>query len=75
MLDEERRLHLKCQLDALFFHLYGLTRAEAGEVLDTFPIVKRQDEARYGGRFRTRDLILAYANAYQAGNRDAWVKG
>ena len=72
--DEERRLHLKCQLDALFFHLYGLTRAEAGEVLDTFPIVKRQDEARYGGRFRTRDLILAYANAYQAGNRDAWVK-
>lgn len=73
--DEERRLHLRCQLDALFFHLYGLTGAEAGEILDTFPIVKRQEEARYGGRFRTRDLILGYARAYGAGNMDAWVKG
>ena len=73
--DEERRLHLKCQLDALFFHLYGLTEGEAGEILDTFPIVKRQDEARYSGKFRTRDLILGYSRAYAAGNMDAWVKG
>jgi len=72
--DEERRLHLRCQLDALYFHLYGLTRDEAGEILDTFPIVKRQDEARYGA-YRTKDLILAYYNAYEAGNMDAWVKG
>ena len=40
--DDERRLHLRCQIDALFFHLYGLTEAEAGEILDTFPIVKRR---------------------------------
>ncbi len=73
--DEERRLHRRCQLDALFFHLYGLTKDEAGEILDTFPIVKRQDEARYGGKYRTRDLILGYYNAYGAGNLDAWVKG
>ena len=73
--DEERRLHIRCQLDALYFHLYGLTRDEAGEILDTFPIVKRQDEAKYGGRFRTRDLILGYHSAYGAGNMDAWVKG
>ena len=72
--DEERRLHLRCQLDALYFHLYKLTRDEAGEILDTFPIVKRQDEARYGG-FRTKELILAYYNAYAAGNMDAWVSG
>ncbi|MCL5105020.1 MAG: N-6 DNA methylase [Armatimonadetes bacterium] len=72
--DEERRLHLRCQLDALYFHLYKLTRDEAGEILDTFPIVKRQDEARHGG-FRTKDLILAYYNAYAAGNMDAWVSG
>lgn len=70
--DEERRLHLRCQLDAVYFHLYGLTREEAGEILDTFPIVRRQDEARYG-TYRTKALILAYYNAYAAGNMDAWV--
>ncbi len=43
-------------------------------MLDTFPIVKRQDEAAFG-RFRTKDLILAYYNALAAGNLDAWVKG
>ena len=73
--DEERRLHLKCQLDALFFHLYGLTKDEAAEILGTFPIVRRTDEAKYGGKFRTRDLILGYYNAYGAGNMDAVVKG
>ncbi len=73
--DEERRLHLRCQLDALYFHLYGLTGDEAGEILATFPIVQRQDEARYQGRYRTRDLILAYIRAFLAGNLDAWVRG
>jgi hypothetical protein len=71
--DEERRLHLKCRLDAMYFHLYGLTREEAGEILETFPIVKRQDEAKYG-KFRTKELILGYHAAYDAGNMDAWVK-
>lgn len=70
--DEERRLHLRCQLDALYFHLYGLTRDEAMEVLETFPIVKRQDVAQYG-RFRTAELVLAYYSAYDAGDMDAWV--
>lgn len=73
--NEERRLHLRCQLDALYFHLYGLSGNEAGDILETFPIVQRQDEARYTGRYRTRDLILAYIRAYTAGNLDAWVKG
>jgi hypothetical protein len=72
--DEERRFHLRCQLDALYFHLYALTREEAAEIMETFPIVKRQDEAQYG-RFRTKELILAYYHAYAAGNMGAWVKG
>ena len=72
--EEEERLHLRCQLDALFFHLYGMTREEAGEILDTFPIVRRQDEEHYQ-RFRTKELILAYYHAYSAGNMDARVKG
>lgn len=73
--DEERHLHLRSQLDALFFLLYGLDREEADYALSTFPIVKRQDEAAFGGRYRTRDLILAYMNAYAAGNLDAWARG
>ena len=72
--DEERRLHLKCQLDALYFHLYGLTRDEADYVLETFPIVKRHDLKQFG-RYRTKDLILHYYNAYAAGDPNAWVQG
>jgi len=70
--DEERRLHLRCQLDALFFLLYGLSHGDAGDILDTFPIVRRLDNTKYG-RYRTKELILAYHNAYSAGNMDAWA--
>jgi hypothetical protein len=45
-------------LDALFFHLYGISREDADYMLDTFPIVKRKDEAKYG-TYRTKELILA----------------
>ena len=72
--DEERRFHLRCQLDALYFILYGLDTGEATEILETFPIVKREDEKRYG-RYRTRDLIVNYMNAYAAGDLDVWVEG
>ena len=44
--DTEERRHLRARLDALYFHLYGLSRDDAEYVLDTFPIVRRQDEAR-----------------------------
>ena len=70
--DEEERRHLKARLDALYFHLYGLSREDAGYVLDTFPIVRRQDEAAFGA-YRTRDLILAYMNALAAGDADTVV--
>ena len=42
--DDEERHHLRARLDALYFHLYGLSRDDAGYVLDTFPIVRREDE-------------------------------
>ena len=70
--DEEERRHLRARLDALYFHLYGLSREDAGYVLDTFPIVRRQDEAQFGS-YRTRDLILAYMNALAAGDMDTVV--
>ena len=65
--DEEERRHLRARLDALYFMLYGLSREDAAYVLETFPIVRREDEAAFGS-YRTRDLVLAYMNALAAGD-------
>ena len=65
--DEEERRHLRARLDALFFHLYGLDREDAGYVLDTFPIVRREDTQEFGS-YRTLEMVLAYMNALAAGD-------
>jgi hypothetical protein len=70
--DEEERRHRRARLDAIYFHLYGIGKDDAAYILDTFPIVKREDEERYG-RYLTKDLILAYMNAVAAGDVDTIV--
>ena len=70
--NREERRHLRARLDALYFHLYGLSREDTSYVLDTFPIVRREDEAAFG-RYRTRDLIMAYMNALTAGDTETQV--
>src|SRR5208337_2656765 len=55
--NESRRFLIRCELDAAFFHLYGISREDADYILDTFPIVKRKDEARFG-EYRTKRVIL-----------------
>ena len=70
--DEEERRHLRARLDALYFHLYGLSREDAEYVLGTFPIVRKQDETAFGS-YRTRDLVLAYMNALDAGDTETVV--
>jgi len=55
---EERRLIIRAELDALFFHLYGIARDDVDYIMDTFSLVKRKDETRYGS-YRTKELILA----------------
>ena len=70
--DEEERRHLRARLDALYFHLYGLSRDAAEYILATFPIVRREDEAAFG-TYRTRDMTLAYMNALEAGDTEAVV--
>ena len=69
--DEEERRHLRARLDAVQFHLYGLTRQDTAYVLDTFPIVRREDAAAFD-RYRTRELTLAYMNAWPRG---MWRRG
>ena len=55
--DEARRFLLRSELDAAYFHLYGIVREDVDYILDTFPIVRRKDEARHG-EFRTKRVIL-----------------
>ena len=62
--DPERRALLEAELDAAFFHLYGVSREDADYILDTFPIVRRKDEERYG-EYRTKRLILEIYDAMQ----------
>ncbi|WP_371549873.1 N-6 DNA methylase [Streptomyces sp. NBC_00554] len=65
--DEGRRRVIRAELDTLFFHLYGISREDVDYILDTFPIVRRKDEAKYG-TYRTKELILAeYDRMAEAG--------
>ena len=41
---DERRALLRAELDAAYFHLYGIDRDDAEYIMETFPIVKRHDE-------------------------------
>ncbi len=73
--DKERRLVLRAKLDAVFFHLYGITDRDAIRyIYSTFPIVEREEKAAYGGKYRSRELCLAYINALAAGNPDAEIR-
>jgi hypothetical protein len=55
--DEDRRFLLRCELDAAYFHLYGIERDDVDYIMETFPIVKRKDIARHG-EYRTKRVIL-----------------
>jgi hypothetical protein len=66
--DEERRFLIRCELDALYFHLYGIARDDVDYILDTFPIVRRKDEAAYG-EYRTKRVILEIYDAMAEAER------
>ena len=71
--DAERRLNLRAKLDALYFHLYGVTdRDDIRYIYSTFPIVEREEKAGYGA-CRSRDLCLAWTSALAAGHPDAEI--
>lgn len=60
--DDERRFPLRCELDAAYFHLYGIERDDVAYIMDTFPIVRRKDEERHG-EYRTKRVILGIYDA------------
>ena len=66
---------LRAKLDAVFFHLYGITdRDDIRYIYSTFPIVEREEAEAFNGRYRSRDLCLAWMNALAAGNPDAEIR-
>ena len=71
--DEKRRLHLRAKLDAVFFHLYGVTdRDDIRYIFSTFPIVESQEMNTYG-IYQSCELCLAYINALESGDPDVKI--
>ena len=51
---DNRELH---ELDAAYFHLYGIKRDDADYIMDTFRVWKEKEEKQYG-EYRTKRMIL-----------------
>ncbi|MCV7261129.1 Eco57I restriction-modification methylase domain-containing protein [Mycobacterium shimoidei] len=58
----QRRVLVRSELDAAFFHLYGIERDDVDYIMETFPIVKRKDIAE-NGEYRTKRMILEIYDA------------
>ncbi|MFC5946558.1 hypothetical protein ACFPZ4_34915, partial [Micromonospora harpali] len=60
--DEARRAQTGAELDAYFFHLYGIDRPDVDYILETFQSdsggLKNNEITKYG-TYRTKDLVLA----------------
>ncbi|MCC7542081.1 MAG: N-6 DNA methylase [Deltaproteobacteria bacterium] len=55
--DDERRLVMRSELDSALAHAFRLSRSDCEYLLESFPVVRRSDERRYG-EYRTKRLIL-----------------
>lgn len=63
--DPDRRAILRAELDAAFFHLYGINGADTAYILDTFPVL-RDKEIREYGAYQTKHLVLERYDALAA---------
>ena len=63
--DPERRFQLRCEVDAAFFHLYGISRDDTAYILDTFPVLERSEEREHG-EYRTKRVVLETYHALAA---------
>jgi hypothetical protein len=60
--DAARRFQLRCELDAAFFHLYGVSRSDTDHILDGFKVV-RDNDVKAHGEYRTKRAILEIYDA------------
>lgn len=63
--DPGRRFQLRCEIDAAFFHLYGIGRNDVSYILDTFPVVAQTEQREYG-EHRTKRVVLETYDALSA---------
>ena len=71
--NELRRVELRAKLDAIYFHLYGVTkRDDVRYVYSAFPLMERNESKKYGS-YSSLELCLAWMNALAAGNPDARI--
>ena len=63
--DPERRFQLRCEIDAAFFHLYGISRDDTHYILDTFPVLTRSEKRKHG-EYRTKRVVLETYDALAA---------
>jgi len=62
--DDGRRFHIRAELDAAFFHLYGIARDDVDYIMESFWIVRNKDEKAHGS-YRTKEAILDRYHAMQ----------
>ena len=62
--DRSRRDLLRTELDAAYFHLYGVARDDVDYIMDTFKVVRERDE-KVHGEYRTKHMILEIYDAMQ----------
>ncbi|MBK8445253.1 MAG: hypothetical protein IPL41_00585 [Micropruina sp.] len=62
--DVHGRQLLRAELDGAMFHLFGIAREDVEYIMETFPIVKRKDVAKFGS-YRTNELIMQVYDAMQ----------
>ncbi|MEV5239857.1 DNA methyltransferase [Streptomyces cinnamoneus] len=60
--NEDRRAQIRAELDAYFFHLYGVSREDSDYILESFQTenggLKNNEIAKYG-EYRTKRLVLS----------------
>jgi hypothetical protein len=66
--DEQRRTLIRAELDAAYFHLYGLDRDEVEHAMDCFDALRRREQ-RELGEYCTKRLILGRYDALAAAAR------
>ena len=70
--DAAERRQLRARLDALYFHLYGLSESDAEHMLDQFPVLEKNDRAEHD-HYLTKHLVLGHYRALASGDTAAEI--
>jgi len=58
--DTSDRVQLRAEIDAYVAHLYGLSRDDFAYILETFPVLKRKEQAAFGEFMSKRKCLEEY---------------